>query len=268
MTTLTGYVVNPALYREVGIEAQPGDQVEIYLDQDRVPGFPEFILGTIQNPVTAVCGGTSYDIEYDEADLDGSGVEFIADDDIVSTVVVSEARVLFAAEQTARMETVTAVVRTRAEGYPTPTARRRVTDFAGAALPGDLSGILVYEIDTPDVFVNPVVNTEAAIVLYEVYAILQRESNGSGGYRYSLSITRDGIETGEWLSVTDSITAPMYAVSGSGADAAATAVVKTAAVTVTELVPSFVGQHCIVGSEVFIATSETGSWHKLLTFTL
>jgi hypothetical protein len=102
MTTLTGYVVNPALYREVGIEAQPGDQVEIYLDQEKVPGFPEFILGTIQNPVTTVCGGTSYSIEYDEGDLDGTGVEFIEGDDIVSVVVVSEARVLFAIEQAAR----------------------------------------------------------------------------------------------------------------------------------------------------------------------
>lgn len=95
MTTLTGYVASPALYREVGIEAQPGDQVEIYLDQVKVPGFPEFIVGTIQNPVTVVCGGTSYPIEYDEADLAGSGVEFIEGDDILSIVVVSEARVLF-----------------------------------------------------------------------------------------------------------------------------------------------------------------------------
>ncbi len=95
MTTLTGYTVNPALYREIGIEAQPGDQVEIYLDQEKVPGFPEFIVGTIQNPITAVCGGTSYSIEYDEADLEGSGVEFIEGDDIVTVVVVSEARMLF-----------------------------------------------------------------------------------------------------------------------------------------------------------------------------
>lgn len=103
MTTLTGYVASPALYREVGIEAQPGDQVEIYLDQVKVPGFPEFIVGTIQNPVTVVCGGTSYPIEYDETDLAGSGVEFIEGDDILSIVVVSEARVLFAAEQAERI---------------------------------------------------------------------------------------------------------------------------------------------------------------------
>ena len=103
MKTLTSFIVNPALYREVGIEAQPGDQVELYLNQDAVPGFPEFIVGTIQNPVTTVCGGTSYDIEYDEADFSAvEDVEELVPDLVSSVVVVSEARVLFAAEQAAR----------------------------------------------------------------------------------------------------------------------------------------------------------------------
>lgn len=94
MTTLT-YTVSPALYREVGIEAQAGDQVEIYLDQAKVPAFPNFILGVIQNPVVLTCGGKQYSIEYDETDLAGTGVEFLEADDVDSVVVVSEARVLF-----------------------------------------------------------------------------------------------------------------------------------------------------------------------------
>ena len=284
MTTLTGYVASPALYREVGIEAQPGDQVEIYLDQVKVPGFPEFIVGTIQNPVTVVCGGTSYPIEYDETDLAGSGVEFIEGDDILSIVVVSEARVLFAAEEAAReaadavevtnrnsaiSAAITAtlpVVRTRAEGYPSDLERRRVVAFSGAALPGDLAGLLVY-LFSEGVYVNPVNHVEASISEYEVAAAYQRESNGLGGYRYKLTITRDYVTTGEWLSILDSLTAPLYAVGGSGADATGTPVVKTESVSVTELAPNHVGQTCIVDQEIFTATSAQGRWHKNITFT-
>ena len=151
MTTLTGYVASPALYREVGIEAQPGDQVEIYLDQVKVPGFPEFIVGTIQNPVTVVCGGTSYPIEYDEADLAGSGVEFIENDDVDTVIVVSEARVLFTAEAAAR-EAAEDVL--RADYGPTPVHIRQSSplNVTGTALTDSslsITGLLpgVWEID-------------------------------------------------------------------------------------------------------------------------
>ena len=92
MTTFT-HTANPALYREVGIEAQTRDQVLIHLDQEKIPAFPENITGTIQVGTTLSCAGKVYTIEYDETDLDGSGVEFIEEDDVDSVEVVSEARV-------------------------------------------------------------------------------------------------------------------------------------------------------------------------------
>lgn len=72
MELLEDLIVEPALYQyDTGPEAQVGDQVKLFLDQDVNPGWPEFIFGTIQHPITKVnCEtATSYNIEYDEADL-------------------------------------------------------------------------------------------------------------------------------------------------------------------------------------------------------
>jgi hypothetical protein len=72
MELLENLIVEPALYQyDTGPEAQVGDQVKLFLDQDVNPGWPEFIFGTIQHPITKVnCeSATSYNIEYDEADL-------------------------------------------------------------------------------------------------------------------------------------------------------------------------------------------------------
>jgi len=86
MTTLTNYIVIPALYQQAGgLEAQVGDQVKLYLDTDAQPGFPEFILGVIQHPIVRVCDGTAYSIEYDESDL--VVAEAIHPDDVVSAEV-------------------------------------------------------------------------------------------------------------------------------------------------------------------------------------
>lgn len=98
MTTLENLIVNPALYQEVGgTEAQPGDQVRLWLDQTIAdPDLPESILGVIQNPILLTCAGTSYSVEYDETDLDASGVDLLTPDMVLSVDVVSEAEVLFA----------------------------------------------------------------------------------------------------------------------------------------------------------------------------
>lgn len=72
MEILEDLIVEPALYQyDTGPEAQVGDQVKLFLDQDANPGYPEFIFGTIQHPITKVnCEtATSYNIEYDEEDL-------------------------------------------------------------------------------------------------------------------------------------------------------------------------------------------------------
>lgn len=96
MTTLENLIVNPALYQEVGgTEAQPGDQVRLYLDQVAIPSLPEYILGVIQNPILLTCAGTSYSVEYDETDLPVE-VALLLPDMVISTEVVSEAEVLFA----------------------------------------------------------------------------------------------------------------------------------------------------------------------------
>lgn len=88
MKTLENYTVIPALYRSPDgiVEAQVGDQVKIYLDQTAQPGYPEFILGVIQQPIVPSCDGTTYSIEYNEADIGGDTLD---DVDIVSVTVVS-----------------------------------------------------------------------------------------------------------------------------------------------------------------------------------
>ncbi len=71
METLENLIVEPALQYDTGPEAQVGDQVKLFLDQDVNPGWPEFIFGTIQHPITKVnCeSATAYNIEYDVDDL-------------------------------------------------------------------------------------------------------------------------------------------------------------------------------------------------------
>lgn len=72
MALLENLIVEPALYQyDTGPEAQVGDQVKLFLDQAVNPGWPEFIFGTIQHPITKVnCeSATSYNIEYDVDDL-------------------------------------------------------------------------------------------------------------------------------------------------------------------------------------------------------
>jgi len=88
MKTLENYVVVPALYRSPDglIEALVGDQVKIYLDQVAQPGYPEYILGVIQQPITTICESRSYIFEYDEADIGGDTLDYV---DILSVVTVS-----------------------------------------------------------------------------------------------------------------------------------------------------------------------------------
>lgn len=96
MTTLPDYVVTGALYRrDTDNEAQVGDQVKLYLDTDAIPGFPEFVVGVIQTPITKVqCNlATSYNIEYDEADLLGA-VDILRVGHVIDAVSVSAAEVL------------------------------------------------------------------------------------------------------------------------------------------------------------------------------
>lgn len=96
MKTLRDYRVAGALYvNDTGIEAQVGDQVTLYLDQDAEPGFPESMLGVIQHPIQRVeCDSvTSYVIEYDEADLNGAAALLRAHD-IINARVISGAVVV------------------------------------------------------------------------------------------------------------------------------------------------------------------------------
>jgi len=92
MKTLQDYIVDDRLYAsDTGPEAKVGDQVKLYLDQEANPDFPEFILGTIQHPITRVnCeSSTSYVIEYDEADLEGAA-SLIRPGDVIDATVASE----------------------------------------------------------------------------------------------------------------------------------------------------------------------------------
>lgn len=99
MKTLRNYTVNGALLQaDTGPEAQVGDQVQLYLDQDAHPSFPDYIVGTIQHPITKVnCDtATSYSIEYDEADLLGIVANLVVAD-VIDGVVVTAVEVLDAA---------------------------------------------------------------------------------------------------------------------------------------------------------------------------
>lgn len=90
MTTLRNYKVTPYI-NNGGQEAIEGDQVRLYLDQDANPEFPEYIDGIIQHPIVSVdCGSRkSYDISYNEADLDGAA-NFIHTDDVVDYLLITQ----------------------------------------------------------------------------------------------------------------------------------------------------------------------------------
>lgn len=99
MKTLNDYVVTGALYQsDTGPEAQVNDQVKLYLDTEAAPGLPEYVVGVIQHPITKVqCNSaTSYDIEYDEADLDGA-LEYLRVSDVIDAEVITAYDVLEAA---------------------------------------------------------------------------------------------------------------------------------------------------------------------------
>ena len=91
MKTLNDYIVQGALYQaDTGPEAQVNDQVKLYLNTEANPGFPEFIVGVIQHPIVKVqCNSaTSYDFEYDEADLLGAA-SLIGDSDVIDIEVIT-----------------------------------------------------------------------------------------------------------------------------------------------------------------------------------
>ena len=92
MKTLQDYIVDDRLYAsDTGPEAAVGDQVKLFLDQEANPAFPEFIYGIIQHPIVRVnCdSSTSYDIEYDEADLEGAA-SLIRPGDVIDATVASQ----------------------------------------------------------------------------------------------------------------------------------------------------------------------------------
>jgi hypothetical protein len=97
METLENLIIEPALYQfDTGPEAQVGDQVKLFLNQAANPGYPEFIYGVIQHPITKVnCDtATSYNIEYDEADLLVPDSLLVIGDVLSGTVVVAQVQVL------------------------------------------------------------------------------------------------------------------------------------------------------------------------------
>jgi len=66
-------------------EITPGTVIKLFLDQTFNPLFPESIQAVLQNPVGRTrCGTTTYIFQYDEDDLDGSGVTSIRPCDIIN----------------------------------------------------------------------------------------------------------------------------------------------------------------------------------------
>lgn len=90
--TLRNFQVVGALYSGVGAGAQPaqaGDEIRLFLNQVANPGFPEYIDGLIQLPVSEinmldsgghVVPGTSYTFSYESDDLEGAAVALTACD--------------------------------------------------------------------------------------------------------------------------------------------------------------------------------------------
>lgn len=86
MRTLRNLPVTPALIKNTGFEASVGDTVRLYLDQLSVPTFPEYVNGTILEPITkSPCRGTTfYNIQYDESEVSGETLRVC---DVIETVV-------------------------------------------------------------------------------------------------------------------------------------------------------------------------------------
>lgn len=80
MKTLRDLSVPDAIYVN-GREAQVSDQIQLFLDTVNIPGFPAFIYGIITSVSKVKCANeTSYDVEYDPADLDGAATALRPDD--------------------------------------------------------------------------------------------------------------------------------------------------------------------------------------------
>lgn len=131
MKTLRKLQITGGLFLNgTGVPAAVGDQVEMFLDTDANPDFPESILGVIQHPiVSANCGSVvEYSIEYDEADLEGS-VAQLRPQDVIDTVLTTQYDVV-----AANLDALTAVVATKA-----PLASPALTGnpTAPTATPGD-----------------------------------------------------------------------------------------------------------------------------------
>ena len=111
MKTLRNYEVAGALLLAgTGVPAAVGDQVTLYLDTDANGDFPESIIGIIQHPITRVnCDAyTSYDIEYDEADLAGAAA-LLHTQDVIDAVLIVQADII-----AANLTALTAVVALKA----------------------------------------------------------------------------------------------------------------------------------------------------------
>lgn len=92
MKILQDYIVDDRLYvSDTGPEAKVGDQVKLFLDREANPSFPEFIFGIIQHPIVRInCdSSTSYVIEYDEGDLEGSA-SLVRPGDVIDASISSE----------------------------------------------------------------------------------------------------------------------------------------------------------------------------------
>lgn len=88
MKTLKNLVVVGGLLVN-GDPAGIGDQIQLFLDTENIPAFPESIYGTIVAVNVATCGNNvSYDVEYDEADLNGAVVA-LRPDDVVDYLVLT-----------------------------------------------------------------------------------------------------------------------------------------------------------------------------------
>ena len=91
MKTLQNYVVDGAIVRnDTGYPVIVGNLVKLFLDTEAIPGLPEFVYGVIQHPIVKVnCdSATSYNIEYDEAELDGA-IEYLRSSDVIDVQYAS-----------------------------------------------------------------------------------------------------------------------------------------------------------------------------------
>lgn len=73
MRTLRDLTVSPYIESPYGRVARAGDVVKLFLNQQSNDAFPEFIEGTVVDPITRndCLNKTTYSIQYDESDIDG-----------------------------------------------------------------------------------------------------------------------------------------------------------------------------------------------------